>query len=529
MHRPPLTPQKDPPMPLAPSCPRPAPHTSARGQSLVEFALVVPILLLMFAGAADMGRIFYTFVAIENASKEGALYGARYPLCDDASTLCPDPGNVEWRTRTETTNVIQPANLTVVASCIDGTTGVAHLDLRDCKPGDTYEVSTSTPFRLITPLLDNVVGPNFTLASTSRASVLNLAFDPTPGVAPVKLVLATGSRNLAEIQANCSEPDPSGSPGYYRSPCLNQATGATYPIKFRVGDPIFYKITARNSGGTNLTGVTMTDSRGWPGACSSPPTSMPVGGAQYVCTYSRTAPSIPGSGVTMDYANTYTVDANEILATTDGATVTVEKPPADLRVFTFLSPYKEGDDGDGNPFFGTNDAISLGRTASVPTVYAWYRLTVQNIGGQPATGVTISDTRGPIPFGTNNATAECDPAPGSLAVGGLWMCRYRVAFTTDQVATNTVSATATGVTPDAGDSDTATVTVAGCGAGLRSVPDLIGLTKTLAANAWTAAGFTGALSTWSGSNGSVAVTQNRMAFTCLAPSTTVTITRTATP
>ena len=69
---------------------------------MVEFALVAPILLLAFAAAADLGRGFYAYVAIENAAKEGAFFGSRQPLCDDASAPgCSDPNNVRWRVRNE--------------------------------------------------------------------------------------------------------------------------------------------------------------------------------------------------------------------------------------------------------------------------------------------------------------------------------------------------------------------------------------------------------------------------------------------
>src|SRR5215207_1881996 len=128
-----------------------------RGQSLVEFALVIPILLMIFAGAADLGRIFYTYVAIENAAKEGVLYGSRYPLCDTASTLCPNPGNAEYRARQETVNVIDTADLAVTVRCMSRVGAVVHTDLRDCAPGDRYEVTTSTDFNLITPLLGEVM------------------------------------------------------------------------------------------------------------------------------------------------------------------------------------------------------------------------------------------------------------------------------------------------------------------------------------------------------------------------------------
>lgn len=43
-----------------------------RGQSMVEFALVAPLLFLMIALLIDFGRLVYVYSAISNASKEGA-------------------------------------------------------------------------------------------------------------------------------------------------------------------------------------------------------------------------------------------------------------------------------------------------------------------------------------------------------------------------------------------------------------------------------------------------------------------------
>ncbi len=78
----------------------------SRGQSVVEFALVLPILLLLLAATVDFGRLFYAYVAVENAAKEGALYGARSPLCDDATNVnCADPNNVAWHVTNEASNL----------------------------------------------------------------------------------------------------------------------------------------------------------------------------------------------------------------------------------------------------------------------------------------------------------------------------------------------------------------------------------------------------------------------------------------
>ena len=52
---------------------------SERGQGLVELALVLPLLLMLFGGIVDLGRAFYTYIGLTNATREGARTGARRP------------------------------------------------------------------------------------------------------------------------------------------------------------------------------------------------------------------------------------------------------------------------------------------------------------------------------------------------------------------------------------------------------------------------------------------------------------------
>jgi Flp pilus assembly protein TadG len=52
---------------------------STEGVALVEFALVVPILLLLLVGILDTGRAVNAYVTISNASREGARYAALNP------------------------------------------------------------------------------------------------------------------------------------------------------------------------------------------------------------------------------------------------------------------------------------------------------------------------------------------------------------------------------------------------------------------------------------------------------------------
>ena len=50
-----------------------------KGQSLVEFAATVVVLLILLAGTVDAGRAFFTFMALRDAVQEGALYGSYNP------------------------------------------------------------------------------------------------------------------------------------------------------------------------------------------------------------------------------------------------------------------------------------------------------------------------------------------------------------------------------------------------------------------------------------------------------------------
>lgn len=49
------------------------------GGALVELALVMPVLVLVFVGTIDFGRVFNTSQALTDAARAGAQYGASSP------------------------------------------------------------------------------------------------------------------------------------------------------------------------------------------------------------------------------------------------------------------------------------------------------------------------------------------------------------------------------------------------------------------------------------------------------------------
>src|SRR5436305_291534 len=69
------------------------PVTRGRGQALVEFGLVLPVLLLMFLGLVDFGRAFFAGVIAEQVAREGARLAAGSApgdnVYDGQTHLCP--------------------------------------------------------------------------------------------------------------------------------------------------------------------------------------------------------------------------------------------------------------------------------------------------------------------------------------------------------------------------------------------------------------------------------------------------------
>lgn len=52
------------------------------GQALVEFALALPILLVLLVGILEVGRMLFIYSAVNNASREAARYGSAVGLTD---------------------------------------------------------------------------------------------------------------------------------------------------------------------------------------------------------------------------------------------------------------------------------------------------------------------------------------------------------------------------------------------------------------------------------------------------------------
>lgn len=132
----------------------------SRGQSLAEFALVAPILLLIVLLAIDFGRLFFAYVAITNAARVGANYAAVHP--DDTypnatyTALVTNDGASALGTTCATLGTFDPTFL-------DGSdTGTTPKDL-----GDSARVVLSCQFRVMTPVISRIIGQNVTIRASA--------------------------------------------------------------------------------------------------------------------------------------------------------------------------------------------------------------------------------------------------------------------------------------------------------------------------------------------------------------------------
>lgn len=131
-------------------------HAHQRGQSLIEFALLLPLLMMIMAAAIDLARVFDTYVSITNASREGARYGASFP--DDAD-------GIRDQVRRELTDsgIPEPDNITPTCSAYaDGSS----MSCSSVSSGDRITVTVSTSFRFITGLILGLGSVTLTAATT---------------------------------------------------------------------------------------------------------------------------------------------------------------------------------------------------------------------------------------------------------------------------------------------------------------------------------------------------------------------------
>jgi PKD repeat protein len=190
-------------------------RSGAEAQALAEFALVLPILILLMLIAVDFGRLFFTYIQVNNAAREGAAYGAGMP--SDANLL-PGGGGIRQSALQEANVQVQRGEnpITVGASCADSA-GVPIVNCADAPggagPGNKITVTVDEKFNFFTPLINGAFGDNLHVVASATAAVLGYAATGTgtPGgctAGPtIAAFTATVNGMTVAFDASASRPD----------------------------------------------------------------------------------------------------------------------------------------------------------------------------------------------------------------------------------------------------------------------------------------------------------------------------------
>jgi hypothetical protein len=123
-----------------------------RGQSLVELAISLVILLYLLSGAVEFGIAFFQYVQLRDAAQEGALYGSMNPT-DTAGIIAR----------------VQAAS----SSPIDLTTITPTIDAPHACEGNPITVTLSYDHEVFMPFMSQIIGPTVTLDATVTDTILS--------------------------------------------------------------------------------------------------------------------------------------------------------------------------------------------------------------------------------------------------------------------------------------------------------------------------------------------------------------------
>lgn len=163
----------------------------SRGQALVEFALILPVFLLLLVIAIDFGRLFYTYVQINNAAREGAAVAIYAPTnATQIASHATGEKNAQGQ-RGDIENAI-----VVTTSCADSTLARTPIDCSLAQGGTgsgyTVTVNVNQRFVFLTPLISSMFGSSLQLNASATAAVLGYA-GTTGGTNPGTCTAPTAS------------------------------------------------------------------------------------------------------------------------------------------------------------------------------------------------------------------------------------------------------------------------------------------------------------------------------------------------
>lgn len=126
-----------------------------RGQGLVETALVLPVIILIFMGIFDFGRAVFFYNAVSEAARNGSRIASVNQTSADICQVVSE----------------RAAGIALPATCAPSATAVGTWHTSSCGTATTLDcnqlVRVNYRFTAITPIISGLIGP-INLTSTSQ-------------------------------------------------------------------------------------------------------------------------------------------------------------------------------------------------------------------------------------------------------------------------------------------------------------------------------------------------------------------------
>ncbi len=139
----------------------PTARSRSRGQSVAEFALIVPVVLLIVLVGLDFGRLFYSWVTVTNAARVAANYASLHPTGDFSSG-----STYESLVTDEAQNPTCPVPTAPAPVFVDRDGNGISTDV-----SDDATVRVACTFRILTPIISGIVGSNVNIAASSTFQI----------------------------------------------------------------------------------------------------------------------------------------------------------------------------------------------------------------------------------------------------------------------------------------------------------------------------------------------------------------------
>lgn len=129
-----------------------------KGQSLIELAMSLVVIIMLLGGIVDLGRALFTYLALRDAAEEGIVYGTAFPTqCDE----------IENRARYNYANGLLPATLDV--EILIGTEACTSASPAE---GQLMEITITQDFTISMPFIGAIIGQEIEMKARASGRIL---------------------------------------------------------------------------------------------------------------------------------------------------------------------------------------------------------------------------------------------------------------------------------------------------------------------------------------------------------------------